>query len=152
MAWYNYPKGNIYNYLFLDNIHMIIKKCARCGKLTPYGARWCEVCKPICEAEEEQRRQERQKARQRKADQARKDDPVRAFYRSKEWRTLSAAYLQSRRWRCERCGRVAECVHHKKYIKSPGGWDVRLEWGNLEALCSRCHAEEHERSRGRSKP
>jgi 5-methylcytosine-specific restriction endonuclease McrA len=151
LVWYNYPKGNIYNYLFLDNIHMIIKKCARCGKLMPYGGRWCEVCKPIAEAEQEQRRQERQKERQRIADQKRKDDPVTRFYRSKEWITLSKAYLQSVRWRCERCGRVAECVHHKHYIRSPGGWEKRLEWENLEGLCSSCHAAEHSRSPGDGK-
>ena len=130
---------------------MLIKKCARCGRLMPYGGSYCGICAPIVAAEQEQRRAERQKEWQRKADQKRKGDPVTAFYRSKEWITLSKAYLQAARWRCERCGSVAECVHHKHYIRSDGGWEKRIEWDNLEALCASCHAEEHGRKPGDGK-
>lgn len=112
---------------------MILKKCARCGKLMPYGRRWCDKCAEVGKREE-----------LRRADKRRADE-VTAFYRSKEWLTLSKAYLQAKGYRCERCGEIAECVHHKHYIRQPGGWERRLEWGNLEALCGSCHAIEHGR-------
>lgn len=126
---------------------MIVKKCARCGRLMRYGTTYCPECQPIAEKERQELRELRQKQAQKRADQARKGDPVTAFYRSADWLRLSKAYLQSVGYRCERCGRIAECVHHRHYIRQPGGWELRLEWDNLEALCSSCHAEEHGRKR-----
>jgi 5-methylcytosine-specific restriction endonuclease McrA len=126
---------------------MIVKKCARCKRLIRYGATYCPDCEPIAEQERQELREQRQKQAQKRADQRRKGDPVTAFYRSADWLRLSKAYLQSKGYRCERCGRIAECVHHKHYIRSPGGWELRLDWDNLEALCGSCHAEEHGRKR-----
>ena len=124
---------------------MLIKKCARCGALVPYGVKWCESCKPDAEAEE----QAAKAARLARADKKRADE-VTKFYRSKEWLTLSKAYLQIVGYRCERCGRIAECVHHKHYMRRPGGWERRLDWDNLEALCGECHAVEHGRKKQRA--
>lgn len=124
---------------------MLIKKCARCGALVPYGVKWCEACKPDAEAEQ----QAAKAARLKRADKKRADE-VTKFYRSKEWLKLSKAYLQSVGYRCERCGRIAECVHHKYYVRRPGGWERRLDWDNLEALCAECHAVEHGRKKQRA--
>lgn len=119
---------------------MILKKCARCGRLMPYGGKWCEACRPAAEKEQQQRKA----AAQKRAD-SKRADRVTAFYRSKEWLLISRAKLQAAGYKCERCGAIAECVHHKHYIRSPGGWERRLEWANLEALCGDCHAIEHGR-------
>ena len=46
---------------------------------------------------------------------------------------------------CERCGRAACLVHHRKYITPQNIHDpmITLHWDNLEALCYDCHVQEH---------
>lgn len=46
---------------------------------------------------------------------------------------------------CERCGRPAQVVHHKRHLTPDvmGDAQVTLGWGNLEALCLDCHNKEH---------
>lgn len=46
---------------------------------------------------------------------------------------------------CERCGRAAHIVHHRKYITPQNISDaaVTLAWDNLETLCMDCHNAEH---------
>lgn len=73
-------------------------------------------------------------------------DPERvAFYRSREWRRVRAAYLESVNRICERCGRPAVIVHHKRYLDAANVHDpaVSLSFDNLEALCRECHNREH---------
>ena len=60
-------------------------------------------------------------------------------------------YKQSVGGLCERClskGLVvpAEIVHHKKPLteKNIDNLELSLGWGNLQALCRKCHAEVHE--------
>lgn len=67
------------------------------------------------------------------------------FYNSTAWRNTQKAYMQSKNYVCERCGGVAEIVHHKKYISPSNINDpnITLNWDNLEALCRRCHQHEH---------
>jgi 5-methylcytosine-specific restriction endonuclease McrA len=72
------------------------------------------------------------------------------FYNSTTWRRTRAAFLRSRGYLCERCAAKGDVVpawivHHREYltpdnIKDPG---VALDWDNLEAVCQRCHNEEH---------
>ena len=73
---------------------------------------------------------------------------ARAFYNSKEWRTCSRAFMQSRHYVCDRCGGVAVICHHKNHL-SPENINnpaVTLNWENLEALCMDCHNLEHMRA------
>lgn len=68
-----------------------------------------------------------------------------AFYHSTAWRRLSRAFLCSKYYICERCGKPAEIAHHKKYI-NPGNVNdpaITLNPDNLEALCMECHNKEH---------
>lgn len=67
------------------------------------------------------------------------------FYKGNAWKKTRAAYLASKSYTCERCGRAATVVHHKQYltrdtISDP---DVSLSFDNLEALCETCHQHEH---------
>ena len=62
---------------------------------------------------------------------------------------LSARYTQDKGYKCEVCGAMATQVHHKKAIQNPDGWDRRLDYNNLELLCTRCHNARHDRFKRR---
>ena len=71
-----------------------------------------------------------------------------SFYKSTIWQKCRDAFLSEKLWTCERCGAVAEIVHHKKYI-TPNNIDdpaITLSFDNLEALCRDCHNKEHFRA------
>jgi len=68
-----------------------------------------------------------------------------SFYSTKRWRQLSRAFLLSKSYICERCGRPAEIAHHRirltaANIKSP---EISLNPAVLESLCLGCHNTEH---------
>ena len=67
------------------------------------------------------------------------------FYRSRAWRQLSKAFLMSKHYICERCGKPAEIAHHKKHLTPANVLDpdIALNPANLEALCLTCHNTEH---------
>lgn len=67
------------------------------------------------------------------------------FYASKAWRDTQKAYMQSKHYVCERCGKPAVIVHHKTYItpSNINNPNITLNWDNLEALCATCHQHEH---------
>lgn len=128
----------------------LMKKCPRCKRLIPYGWAYCPDCAPIVEAE-------RAAAKEHKAELQRKkynktynqkraqDDPkYRTFRNSKAWKQTSKAKLQACEWKCEarvspNCTGLACEVHHIKPIKTPEGWDKRLDWSNLMGVCTQCH-------------
>ena len=68
-----------------------------------------------------------------------------AFYNSKEWRRVSAAYMSSKLYICERCGKPAQICHHKTWLNESNVYDptIALNPDNLEALCIDCHNAEH---------
>lgn len=123
---------------------MLLKSCARCGKLIPYGLSYCSTCRPIVEAEREARRLESKRESDRRYNKTRDPKYVR-FYNSVDWRRLSSKYTQDKGYRCERCGKFATQVHHKQAIQTPQGWDRRLDYNNLELLCTQCHNDRHNR-------
>lgn len=58
-------------------------------------------------------------------------------------------------YRCEAkldgCQGIAAEVHHIKPIQTAEGWKLRLDWSNIEALCTSCHNKRHpEKLRKRS--
>lgn len=59
------------------------------------------------------------------------------FYNSKAWKRASAAYMASKHYICERCGRPAQICHHKTYLNGTNVHDpaIALSFDNLEALC-----------------
>ncbi len=81
---------------------------------------------------------------------------AREFYQSVAWKRTREAYKKSVGGLCERCrakGLIspAEIVHHKVHLspENINDIDVTLGFGNLEAVCRRCHAEIHEKENGR---
>lgn len=73
-------------------------------------------------------------------------DPQRvAFYHSRAWEATRDAYMAAHCHICERCGRAAKIVHHRRHIDAGNIDDptVTLSWDNLEALCQECHNREH---------
>lgn len=85
-------------------------------------------------------------------------DFAESFYKSRAWQHARKGYLKSVGGLCERClkrgiYRPAVIVHHKDYIspENINNPEVALSYGNLEALCRECHAEEHIRTARRYK-
>src|SRR5580765_196960 len=60
------------------------------------------------------------------------------YLRSPAWRDRRTAAFRRAHGNCERCGEPAEHVHHKNYANL---FAERSD--DLEALCAKCHAEEH---------
>lgn len=123
---------------------MLLKSCNRCGNLIPYGSVYCSECAPIVEAEREARMREARLESNKRYNKTR-DPKYLRFYNSSAWRMLSAKYTQDKGYRCEKCKAIATQVHHKKAIQTDEGWDKRLDYNNLELLCTACHNERHER-------
>ena len=80
------------------------------------------------------------------------------FYSSAEWKACRVAYKKSVGGLCERCLKKGlynpgEIVHHKEYINADNLTDpqVLTDFKNLELLCRRCHAEEHDKLKRRYK-
>lgn len=127
---------------------MLLKACPRCRKLIPQGLPYCEACRPIAEAQAAEAAERRAEYNRRKYNK-RRDPKYLTFYRSKDWRTLSRVFLQDKKYKCEAglegCQRLAVEVHHKDPIQTDAGWERRLDWDNLEALCTSCHNRRHDR-------
>lgn len=129
---------------------MLLKACNRCGNLIPFGAAYCDRCKPIVEAQKAARIEAAKKASNRRYNQTR-DKKYIQFYNSQAWRTLSAKYTQDKKYKCEVCGKIATEVHHKQAIQTDQGWKRRLDYNNLELLCVDCHNKRHNRFQKREK-
>jgi 5-methylcytosine-specific restriction endonuclease McrA len=128
---------------------MILKSCNRCGSLIQYGATYCDICRPIVEAEREARKAEANKRANRRYNQARDPKYIR-FYNSSEWRILSRKRLQDDGYKCVKCKKIASEVDHIEAIQTPGGWSRRLDYSNLQSLCIECHNAKHDRFKKRN--
>lgn len=127
----------------------ILKACPRCRRLIPQGLPYCEDCAPIAEAERQAKRERRDAYLIQKynakynARRAQEDPKYRQFRNSKAWRTTSKAKLQACGYQCEAnlpgCQRIACEVHHIRPLKTPDGWERRLDWDNLQGVCIACH-------------
>lgn len=129
---------------------MAVHPCPRCGRLVPVGVAYCTDCRPVAEAQAAEARERRQAYKRRQYNTAynkRRDPRYLEFYRSKAWRLTSRAKLQAAGYKCQAglagCTRLAVEVHHIKPIQTPEGWDHRLDWDNLEAVCTTCHNGRH---------
>lgn len=129
---------------------MAMHPCPRCGQLIPVGVTYCEGCRPAAEAQAAEAMERRRAYKRQKYNSIynrRRDPKYLAFYRSKEWRLLSRTYLQRAGYKCqaklEGCTGLAVEVHHKDPIQTAKGWGARLDWENLEAVCTSCHNKRH---------
>ena len=129
---------------------MLTKACPRCKKLIPHGVPYCSTCQPIAEAaraEKRARREEHLRKKYNRTYNQRRNPEYTAFYHSKDWKATSKAKLSAAGWKCEArlegCTGLAVEVHHIKPIRTDEGWALRLEWSNLEAVCTACHNGRH---------
>lgn len=69
------------------------------------------------------------------------------FYKSYAWQQARQFKIIKQKGLCERCGKVGNEVHHKKYITIENYKDksISLDQKNLELLCKDCHNKEHTR-------
>lgn len=124
---------------------MLLKSCAHCGVLIPYGKTYCTDCEPKMKARREEYLKKHKRSYDRQYDKTKRDPKYFKFYHSQAWRKTAAGYLAAHGYRCERCGAIAEQVHHRMPIQTPEGWDRRFDYDNLELLCISCHNKEHKR-------
>jgi 5-methylcytosine-specific restriction protein A len=70
---------------------------------------------------------------------SRRDD--KAFYKSRAWRTLRAAFLREHPLcaDCLKAQRIKAAVHVHHLVDRKDRPDLALDWDNLEALCQPCH-------------
>lgn len=129
---------------------MLLRACNRCGNLIPYGESYCSVCKPIHEQEKALYLAQSKKDSNKRYNQTR-DKKYIQFYNSSAWKMLASRYTQDKQYKCESCGKIATQVHHKEAIQTDEGWKRRLDYNNLELLCTDCHNQRHNRFKRREK-
>lgn len=76
------------------------------------------------------------------------------FYKSKQWLIARTVNIQNANGKCERCGMVADEVHHKIHLTVDNVKDalISLNQNNLELLCKECHNKEHDRFKKKHNP
>ena len=111
-----------------------------------HPATYCPKCQKIFEDKQIELQKERDRRYNKK-----RDPKYLQFYKSIEWKLLKDKKLQDEQYLCERCSKLATEVHHIKYIQTEEGWPLRLEYDNLEALCTNCHNYRHSRFQRRRK-
>ena len=129
---------------------MLLKPCSRCRALITYPSVYCETCKPIAERERQEAFQKKRLLWNSSYNQKR-DPKYTRFYASTNWKRMSKAKMQDAGYRCEDCGAIAVEVHHIDPIQTESGWERRLDWSNLKALCLDCHNKTHGRFQSRGK-
>lgn len=121
---------------------MIYKLCRRCKKTIIHPTTYCTECQKVIDV----RKEELERARNRKYN-TKRDPKFKTFYNSNDWYVLKEKKLQDEQYRCEfkGCNKLAVDVHHVIPIQTPEGWDLRLDYNNLEALCIKHHNYRHGR-------
>ena len=125
---------------------MIYKICRKCKKIIVHPATYCNDCLAKVNLQQQENKRIREKNYNSK-----RDPKYKAFYNSEEWKLLKDKKMQDEQYRCERCGNLAEEVHHIEPIQTDEGWEKRLEYDNLECLCIECHNYRHKRFQRKKK-
>lgn len=114
--------------------------CRKCKTPILHPASYCDKCLPIVEANKQKLLVERNNRYNKK-----RNPKYKSFYNSNEWKILKDKKMQDEQYRCEDCKRLALEVHHIKPIQTDEGWELRLDYKNLAALCISCHNKRHNR-------
>ncbi|MGM0259381.1 HNH endonuclease [Enterococcus sp. AZ102] len=125
------------------------KRCnkAGCRELVDYDKGYCD--KHLAERDKEYNKYKRGNDSIVRAN-GKTDKEIYDFYQSREWKRVRGYVLMRDNWVCQSClrkGRVhkANLVDHIVELRSPQGWEKRLDVDNLEAMNRGCHNEkEHE--------
>lgn len=80
-------------------------------------------------------------------------DFAKAFYKSTEWGKVRQFVLMRDKYKCKKCGRPAQEVHHIKHLSPENIWDVNISLNpnNLMSLCKDCHFEQHKEDKAAGK-
>ncbi len=135
---------------------MIMKICRKCGCLIQYPHTYCNKCEAHHKEEREAQLKESKKRYDANYNKFKRNKEHKRFYNSDEWKLLKEKYLQDQQYRCEECEKLhkkdprykrkpAVEVHHIKHLSTPEGWERRLDYHNLMALCHRHHDDKHNR-------
>ena len=70
---------------------------------------------------------------------------AKSFYKYPEWARVREYVLMRDKYKCQKCGRPADEVHHKEHLSPENIWDVRITLNpmNLQSLCRDCHFAQH---------
>lgn len=141
--------------------------CPKCKKLIDYTATYCERCQKV---HDEEKADFRKKANIKY--NKNRDPKYVKFRKSSEWIALKNKYLSDLQkkygnnpkyaYKCEDCIEmnnknpewkiaIAEEVHHLVFIETPEGWERRLDYYNLRALCHFHHDMRHGRFQRKKK-
>ncbi len=141
---------------------MVMKICRNCGALIPYPYAYCNKCQEDYNVQREKQIKIAKKKYDANYNKYKRNPEHVRFYNSIEWKILKEKYLQDQQYRCEKCAelhqlnpkykrKVAVEVHHVKWLSTPEGWDRRLDYTNLMALCHKHHDEIHGRFQRKTK-
>lgn len=111
-----------------------------------YPATYCSKCQTEIEKQKAEYLNKRKKSSNSKYNVKREKKYIQ-FYNSLDWKRLSLQYMIDKGYRCEGdgCHNIATEVHHIIPIQTSEGWERRLDYTNLKALCIRCHNKAHNR-------
>lgn len=76
-----------------------------------------------------------------------------SFYKSKEWEKVRQFVLMRDKYKCQKCGRPAQEVHHIIHLSPENVWDVSITLNpdNLVSLCRDDHFAEHKQDKAEGK-
>lgn len=112
-----------------------------CRQLVDIGSRYCETHKTESNRDYNKRVRNNEIVQQNGV--SNKD--IADFYASAEWKRTRKAVLARDNYICQKClieeGFVHEAnlVHHRIELRSPNGWQLRLDMENLESINRSCH-------------
>lgn len=69
---------------------------------------------------------------------------IKKFYSSSAWQKQRKYKMMIENYKCNRCGGVAEDVHHRIILTelNISDYNISLDLDNLECLCRKCHNKE----------
>ena len=114
-----------------------------CRLLVDIGSRYCETHKTESNRDYNKRVRNNEIVQQNGVS----NKEIAEFYASTEWRRTRKAVLARDNYICQKClreeGRVHEAnlVHHRIELRSPNGWQLRLDMENLESINRSCHGK-----------
>ena len=111
-----------------------------CRQLVDIGSRYCETHKTESNRDYNKRVRNNEVVQQNGVS----NKEIADFYASGEWKRTRLAVLSRDNYICQSClrkGKIHEAnlVHHRIELRSPNGWEKRLDMDNLESINRGCH-------------
>jgi len=88
-------------------------------------------------SEEELKSREAEKEDMKRINQ----DEYKDYLKSDRWKILREEALNRDNYKCKKCGKAAEEVHHTRYDHKGTPWEIHT----IISLCKDCHKSEHKK-------